>query len=538
MVNFETSLNSYANIGTPSNYDCSAPQFFRVTVDGRSYIVKSSYRSEEYANSCRIFDKINASNALAKAKVEASVCFPRKFALYDHLDKCICGLYDAKSEQTTLVKGKKIVSFQRLPAKEVMKIFLKGNTKLKIFTDGYITFLGVPQKIFLQLMPLAKGECLDDALQSESPEEQLGEDIVSRAPQKVHDIGRKTGHTLSSLHSISFNEKNPLASVMLHGDLHYGNIIYNRESDRVSIIDPGINRIPENNAFGCDYINNDFFRLVWKMAPLVKFQDNYDLMPNDLVFLDGFFSGYKEKEGKMLAKLMDLSNPIVSKVMGFQGHEYNDFMKFGKCIVEGNRRDDYYFFMEKLVWHMAFVFPHCTPVDIDRFPKVPSTPSLWSRLSSLISSSSSSSSSPCSIFSSSSDSTTRLDCIIKTLSKTYPSAIEVGHIAMTITVSNLTLREKMICLKEIANNYKPNSSTKAAYMMYYHALKMTEYINKYLEQDRQERIAIAFNAILLSLQTKYKNIDENVKIKTEDIGESGSEVARVFAEFRSKLTIK
>jgi hypothetical protein len=96
----------------------------------------------------------------------------------------------------------------------------------------------------------------------------------------------------------------------------------------------------------------------------------------------------------------------------------------------------------------------------------------------------------------------------------------------------------MTCLKGIANNYKPNSSIMAAYMMYYHALKMTECINKYLEQNRPERIAIAFYAILLSLQTKYENINENTKIKTEDIRENGSDVTGVFATLRSKLITK
>ncbi|MDR3179751.1 MAG: hypothetical protein LBT70_02525 [Holosporaceae bacterium] len=308
-------------------WDKSRPQFFEITIDEQSYVVKSSWRTFEYANSLKLYD-------LLKKDENEIVAYPTKFALYD-----INGASNPKAATIEIFVD--ITSPTHKPTEDtLLQQFLKNN---QTCYGNDRKFSSSSKKIIFQLMPKAKGKSVTWFLDS-NPQ-------VS--PQLSYKIGQRCGETLAALHKLGYDEKKKCTTSM-HGDLHFSNLIYDDSQDKVMLIDVGMDRQDDRCGDFKYYVcENDFSRLFYDSTGMAihsdKLTKNQFFMPqsNDIMFMEGLLSRYQQINPSLLRCFFDLNTQYSRDAVGYYYFAHSFYCSANALLFA------------RLTQYMIFIFHYC-----------------------------------------------------------------------------------------------------------------------------------------------------------------------------------
>ncbi|MDR3180031.1 MAG: hypothetical protein LBT70_03990 [Holosporaceae bacterium] len=327
---------------TGGAWDGCKPQFFEVTFDRRSYVVKSSWRAFEYDNSLKLHSLLKKDVKIYNEN--SIVTYPKKFALYNI---AASNLAKTTGESTSLkpatieIFANVASSPNELTEDALLNKFLENNSKCCTLVANkpgggyrkYYRFSSLPKKTIFQLMPKVKGKSI------------LGFLDAAPDPQLSYKIGQKSADALAILHSLGYNEEKKCTTSM-HGDFHLGNLIYDDSRDKITLIDVGMDRQDDRYGdFKYRVGNNDLFRLFSYLTGMTDFSASTMPRSNDIMFIEGLLSRYRQFKPSLFQCLFDLNNPYSSEALG-----YDDVTA---CIEKT------YVSPARVTQYMIFIFHYC-----------------------------------------------------------------------------------------------------------------------------------------------------------------------------------
>ncbi|MDR2794782.1 MAG: hypothetical protein LBB12_03330 [Holosporaceae bacterium] len=316
-------------------WDGSKPQFFEATIDGNSYVVKSTWRAFEYGNCVKLYNFLEKDGK--RLNKNGLVAYPKKIALYD-----IKGVSSAEAATVEIFAN---VATSKLTESVLEQSFFKNNSNCCYFDSicERYKFNMLSRKTIFQLMPMVNGESLDWFFNSG----------IIQSPQFSYSVGKKCADALADLHSLGY-DKDKKCTTSMHGDFHRGNFLYDIPQDKITIIDVGLERQNFSycqNGFGFNECDNDFSRL---LNVVVDFSSRSlselggsATRKNDLLFMEGILSRYQQKNPSLFQCFFDLNDVYSRRSVGY--YDIHD--------TPPRRQVEYIF--PQVTQYMIFVFHYC-----------------------------------------------------------------------------------------------------------------------------------------------------------------------------------